>query len=61
MCTPIVTKSPDTILVTVEHPDLAIYGARRTPVAVRIECDSLYEVLVAMRQIQVKACLLVRL
>jgi hypothetical protein len=49
MSTPVVAQAPCSIFVAVENPDLAINGAGRATVAVRVEGTSLDEVAMAMR------------
>lgn len=48
MRAPVVTQAPDAILVAVEDADLAVDGAGRAAVAVRVECDGLHNVMVAV-------------
>lgn len=48
MCSPGITKPPDSILIAVEDPDLTIDGASGTSVAIAVECHSLHQVLMAM-------------
>ena len=45
---PVITETPDAVLMAVEDADLAIDGARSAPVTVSIEGYGLNNVLVAM-------------
>ena len=56
---PGVAEAPCAVAMAVEYADLAVDGAGCAAVAVRVECDGLYEVLVAVLEIKVEGGLLV--
>jgi hypothetical protein len=55
MGAPRVAQSPCAVLVAVEDADLAVDGPCRAAVAVAVESDGLYEILVAVLDDRLKA------
>lgn len=56
---PIVTDTPDSILMAIEDANLSIHSSSGTAITVSIKGDCLDEISVTVRQVQVKAGLVI--